>query len=122
MSRRLREITVCAVVVLALPFLSGWAPLDSNKVQNANRLFADGKYAQAQEKYVSAQAKNPNSPELYYNIADVKYRMKEYPQAEEILKKVIQSPASPVQQKAFYNLGNTKVRQGQLEEALNFYK
>ncbi len=120
--RKQAEKIVVSLLVLVLPILGGWGPFDSGRVKQANHLFSQGQYNQAQEQYVTAQARNPDAPELYYNLADVKYKMKEYPQSEEMLKKVLLSPPSELQQKAFYNLGNVKVRQGQLEESLNFYK
>ncbi len=120
---RLDRKTLGAIaLLLMLPVLGGANPFDAGKIKKANKLFAEGKLSQAQERYVTMQANRPDAPELYYNLGNVKYKLKEYPQAEEMFKKVLLGPPSPMQQKGFYNLGNVKVRQGQLEEALGMYK
>lgn len=92
------------------------------KITEGNKLYEKGDYDEALKKYTDAQIDRPESPELYYNIANILYKQRKYSETEQMLEKAIPQSDTALEAKIYYNIGNSKYRQGQLRESLDYYK
>ncbi|MCR4319903.1 MAG: tetratricopeptide repeat protein [Candidatus Brocadiaceae bacterium] len=100
----------------------GWIDPMADKIREGNRLYQDGNYDGALDKYVNAQIDSPEIPQLDFNIADVQYKRGKYSEAAQLFEKVIKSDDIGMKTQSSFNLGNTRYRQGKMKEALECYK
>lgn len=102
---------------------------------SAYKAFQSGQFNQAATLYHKETQKNPNDPSLNYNLGSSLYKDQNYEAALSAFNKALETQDLPLQQKAFYNLGNTTYRKGQLslqtnpqqttqlwDEALKYYQ
>ncbi|MFQ5649340.1 MAG: tetratricopeptide repeat protein [bacterium] len=94
----------------------------SKKVAEANKLFEEQKYDEANNKYRDALIENPDSPIIHFNIGDVQYKKRNYEEALNSYTKALASDDILLQSQAHYNLGNTLYRLGKLPESILEYK
>jgi len=102
----------------------------SGLVASGNRLYREGKYADAEALYREAQKSLPESPEINFNLGNVAYRKGNYDEAEEHFRAAIESAnaTGELRKKALYNLGNCAFRNGEklldsdLQKALDNFK
>jgi len=71
------------VIILVL-FNLGFGPAVVGKVKQGNKLFQKENYNDALKKYTDAQIDKPESPELFYNIANVLYKQSKYAESEQM--------------------------------------
>ena len=114
------------LVLIFLFYIStlGWAWGDSlaSKNREGSVLYKEGKIDEALSKWRDAQIENPDSDKLHYNIGNGLHGQKEYEDALKEYEKSLDSKDSELQQKAYYNMGNTRYRMGKLPEAIEDYK
>ncbi len=110
------------IVIFLVLFNLAFAPAVVSKIREGNKLFTEQKYDEALSKYTDAQIERPESPELFFNIADTLYQQRKYADAEQMLVKAIPHAEPQLEAKIYYNIGNCKYRQGQLRESLDYYK
>lgn len=91
-------------------------------VEEANRLYAEGRYAEAHEMYLEALRENPGSPLIRFNEGNALYRNQEFERALEAYRDAIESGDPALSEGAWYNLGNSLFRQEQLDASLEAYK
>lgn len=89
--------------------------------RDGNRLFAEGKYADAEKAYVDAQAKSPGRPELLYNHGNTLIREKKYEPAAQQLRQAVSKGDRGIQASAWYNSGNALFEMGKYQEAAQTY-
>ncbi len=65
------------------------------------------------DEYEERLKRNPNDPRLHYNRGTVAYEEQDYGKAEKELELGTRAESLPLQQRAYYNLGNTLYRQGE---------
>lgn len=94
----------------------------SEKVSEANQLFQQQKYDEANKIYRDALIDNPDSPIISFNIGDVQYKKGNYEEAFNEYGKALASDDILTQSKAYYNMGNTLYKLGKLPESLLHYK
>ena len=111
----------CLILIFALLNLA-FGPVVAEKVKEGNKLFNEEKYEEALTKYTDAELFEPESPEVYFNIADTLYRQNKYNEAEQMFPKAIPNADNDLEAKIYYNIGNCKYRQGQLRESIDYYK
>jgi len=99
-----------------------WTNPFSNKTSQGNKLYAQGKYEQALQKYLDAQIDHPDSEVLHFNIGNILFKQQKYQQAEEEYRKASESKDRLIQAKAHYNLGNCKFRQNDFASAAQQYQ
>ncbi len=89
-----------------------------------NALYRDGRYAEARDRYLGAQADRPDAPELEFNIGDTFFQEGQPAQAIESFTKVAgnKSLASRIRGFASYNLGNALLKSGQFDKAIDAYR
>ncbi len=111
------------VVVLAVcPAFSLFAQGGHKQVAEGNKLFAEEKYDEANNRYRDAQIENPESPIIHFNIGDVLYKKRNYEEAIKSYEKALAADDIMLQSKGYYNLGNALYRMGKLPESILAYK
>jgi Ca-activated chloride channel family protein len=107
-----------AAAAALLGFMSvGW--LDPHAVaREGNRLYDQGKFDEAAERYNQALVDEPDSGRLHFNLGDARYKSGKYDEALGSFAKVPPADDQPTREaRLAYNVGNTKYRQGEALEA-----
>jgi len=91
------------------------------KVLEGNKLFAEEKYDEANNKYRDASIDDPQSSKIHFNLGDTQYKKKKYEEALEEFGKVLSTDDIMLQSKAYYNMGNTLYRMNKLPESILQY-
>jgi Ca-activated chloride channel homolog len=115
--RRTSVISAVAVTTLALILQARANPgLDR---------YNQGDFDGALEKFRDEQKHDPDSPTINFNLGDAAYRLQKYDEAFEAYSKAMISGDSTLQEKAYYNAGNTLFMEGNhaqdLEQQLSNY-
>lgn len=91
--------------------------------RDGNKLFAKGKYPDAEAAYKKALEKKNNFPEAIFNLGDAIYKQKRYDDAIaqfELAAKTFKDPKQKAQ--AYHNLGNAQLDKEEYEKAVDAYK
>ena len=96
-------------LLMLLSVTSVWA----RPINDGNKLFANGDYAGALEKYMKAREAEPANPLLFYNIGTCQYKLGNYEEAKKELESAVRMPDKKLASKAAYNLANTFFRVGE---------
>ncbi len=100
----------------AVALLSGALAAHANVPQQAEQDFHKGEFAKAQQEYAASAAKDPANAALHFNAGSAAYRTGDYAQAAQAFGNSLKTDQVPLQQSAYYNLGNTQYRLGQKSE------
>ncbi len=103
-----------ATAVLAL--LVGVASTQAATPQSAEAAYQNGDFAKSQQEYAATASKQPAKAELQFNTGSAAYKAGDYAQAVAGFQQSLKTEQVPVQQGAYYNLGNTQYRLGQKTE------
>ena len=106
-----------ATALLAL--LAGIASTQAATPQSAEQAYQKGDFAKAAQEYAATAAKQPAKAELQFNTGSAAYKAGDYAQAATGFQQSLKTGQVPVQQGAYYNLGNTQYRLGQKTEKTN---
>ena len=117
-------VSTCAVAAACLAFGASAANAQAgrDRVLEGNRLYAEGRFEEAHQKYLEAMAEAPGSPIIPFNDGNALYQSAEYQRAMEAYQRAIESGDPALASAAWYNLGNVMYRQQQLEQSLEAYK
>jgi Ca-activated chloride channel family protein len=104
--RASRAIPIVALLILVnLAFGIG-------DLERGNRLYRQGRYAEAVEAYQAALAKGDPSPTLHYNLGTALLRLGRRREAEEHLRAALASVDPEARERTLYNLGNRYLEEG----------
>ena len=109
-------------LMMGVLLVPGAVSAQRSLVEEANRLYAEGRYAEAHEMYLEALRENPGSPLIRFNEGNALYRNQELERALEAYRDAIEAGDAALAQGAWYNLGNSLFRQQQLDASLEAYK
>ncbi|HEX6938303.1 MAG TPA: VWA domain-containing protein [Longimicrobiales bacterium] len=98
-----------ALALLALGLFAGFGFGD---LERGNRLYREGKYAEAVEAYREALADGEDSPALHYNLGTALLRLGRYEEAERHLREALASIDPDTRERTYYNLGNRFLEAG----------
>lgn len=112
---------VTAVLAAAAP-AELHAQAGRTETREGNRLYEEGRFAEAHEKYLEALLEAPDSPIIRFNDGNALYRGEDYESALESFRAAVESGDPELASAAWYNLGNTLYRQGALPESLEAFK
>lgn len=115
-------LLLVSVGVLALSGADVHAQAGRARVLEGNRLYAEGRFAEAHQKYLEGLAEAPESSVIPFNDGNALYQDTDYQRAMEAYQRAIESGDPALAASAWYNLGNALYRQQQLEESLGAYK
>jgi len=102
--------------------ISAFAQSGHKKVADGNKLYAEEKYDEANNKYRDALIDSPESPIINFNIGDVQYKKRNFEEAVKSYEKSTSSDEIKVQSGSYYNIGNTFYKMGKLPESILAYK
>jgi len=119
---RAGHLKILPIILLLATLSFGFAWGAAAKAIKANALFATGKLDEALKAYTDAQLDSPESPELHFDIGNVLYRQGKYKEARTSFQKALASDDVKLQAKAFYNIGNSYFKEGNLPESIMGYK
>jgi Ca-activated chloride channel family protein len=92
------------------------------EVREGNRLYQEGRFEDAHEKYLEALRAAPGSPVVRFNDGNALYQTDEFQRAVEAYQEAIEAGDPALESQAWYNAGNSFFRQQQLAEAIEAYK
>lgn len=94
----------------------------SGQVAEANRLYREGKFEEARNRYLEALKQQPELAQLHFNLGDALYKSRDYEKALESFQESLRKADPELQADSWYNLGNALFRQGELQKSLEAYK
>jgi Ca-activated chloride channel family protein len=107
-----------ATTTAALLFFAGLGSTQASP-ESAEQAYQKGDFVNSQQDYAAIAAKEPAKAELQFNTGSAAYKAGNYAQAASGFEKSLKTEQVPLQQEAYYNLGNTKYRLGQKTEKEN---
>jgi Ca-activated chloride channel family protein len=107
-----------AALLVFAALLAGSHPVQATPAE-ALHYYREGNYTNAIREYERLAETDTNDLRLVFNAGDAAYRATNFDEAVKDFKWVTLSPDLRLQQAAFYNLGNTQFRQGQLAKDLD---
>ena len=112
------------LVCLAAFFLfTGFLETSQGTVKKGNTQFAKKQYQSALDAYRKVQVKNPDAPEVLYDLGTTLYKTDSFQEAAQNLETAAaKAQEPPTKAKALYNYGNAQYRLGNFEKAIDSYK
>lgn len=111
------RLAVCLLVLLA-----GCAVNPAERNNTGNALYGQGDYSGAVNAYQLAQVTAPDDPVPYYNAASALAMDGDLQMATLALEQAIKTADTPLQARAYYNLGNVYMALGQYADAVGAYQ
>jgi tetratricopeptide (TPR) repeat protein len=108
-------ISVCSI---------SFAQKENKLIREGNKLYEQKKYNEAINKYEEAIKYKPESWKAQFNKADALYKLEKTEDAANLFQGLAQQKhlSDDVQSEAWYNYGNTLLKQKKYEEAVKAYK
>lgn len=116
------RMVLVALAGLTLSASPAHAQAGRAQVEEGNRLYAEGRFQEAYEKYLEALSEAPGSPLIRFNEGNALYRSQEYRRALDAYRAAIENGDPALAASGWYNLGNALYRDRALEESLEAYK
>ncbi|MEO0142093.1 MAG: tetratricopeptide repeat protein [candidate division WOR-3 bacterium] len=91
-------------------------------MRKGNGLMRKQKYEDALKIYEQAQVLEPDNIKIHYNMGRALYKMEKYPEAISEFEIGLLTKDKKFQANTFYNIGNCKFKQGDIDGAINAYK
>ena len=108
-----------ATAMLGIALLGATATTRAALPQAAEQAYKRGDFTKSQSEYTAAAAKEPAKTVLQFNAGSAAYKAGNLARAATDFQNSLHTEEVPVQQGAFYNLGNTQFRLGQKTEKSN---
>lgn len=83
---------------------------------SAEKAYQKGDFSKAVKDYASSAKKQPANAQLQFNVGAAAYKAGEFDSAQKAFEEALKTEELPVQQSAYYNLGNSQYRIGQKSE------
>ncbi len=116
-------LAVAGAVVLIGALPSGVAAQRGRaEIADGNRLYEEGRFPEAHEKYLEALRDAPDLPLALFNDGNALYQSEEYARALDAYRGAIESGDPALAAPAWYNLGNAFYREQRFQESVEAYK
>ena len=102
-----------------LIFFAFFSGCDTYQLNEANRLYHEGKYEGASRIYQQVLTQSKDSSILNYNLGTTLYKKGDYLLAMEYFTKALHTEDRDLEPKANYNIGNCKTRLGEQSQKTN---
>jgi len=114
----------CSLIVLGVTISQSFAQgAGRRQITEGNKHYAEGRFDEASDKYRDAEASNPESPIVHFNIGAALYKKRKYEEALQAYQKALQkSDDAQLQSQSHYNIGNTYFRLNKWQESLLSYQ
>jgi Ca-activated chloride channel homolog len=113
---------VAAAIALLLAPAAALGQAGRSAVEEGNRLYDEGRFSEAHEKYLEALREAPDSPVIRFNDGSALYQGQDWAGALDAFGDAVESGDPRLLSDAWYNLGNAFYRAGQLDRSLEAYK
>ncbi len=121
MRSRVRWFAAAALVLVASAKVEAQAGRATTA--EGNRLYEEGRFSDAHNKYLEALLEAPDSPIINFNDGNALYRGENYEAALSAFREALEQRTYPdLLADTWYNTGNTLYRQGALPESLEAFK
>lgn len=111
---------LCALLLPLLCPRPGAAESAAAKNNRGNRLYEQGRYADAEKAYLEARAAGPAAPEIFYNLGNSLIRQNRLKEGLQALRRAAEG-GGELGQKALYNMGNALYSAGHYRESAEAY-
>jgi len=108
-----------ALILACLP--CGRAESLASKNKKGNRLFAEGKYEDAEKAYLAAQADDPGKPEVLYNLGNSLIKQKKFQEGVQALGQSMQKGEKEIRERAWFNSGNALFYSGNYKDSADAF-
>jgi Ca-activated chloride channel family protein len=111
-------------VALCFLLTSGFSLFETPSLlcKAANRLFTEGKFADALQRYTRALDLDPDNPILRFNSGDALYRQQQFDKAREAFGKAGAGGGLGLSGRSHFNIGNSYLQEKKLDEAIEEYR
>lgn len=117
-----RALLLFACLAGGLLHADDWLDRQTPQTNNeANRLFEQGNYEAALEKYQQLHQTHPNDPTIAYNLANTFAKLGDKEKATEYFNKAMRGGDSEAQKRARFNKGNLHMRDSEFKDAIKSY-
>ena len=106
--------TAALLAIFILPF--NLEAAEKPPLKKARTEYADGNFGEAQAEYEKLLTLRPGDPSLLFNAGASAFQAENFGDAERHFRSALRTPDLQLQQRAFYNLGNTHYRLGEMEQ------
>ncbi len=120
--RRSRKGAALLGCLFAFFFLTGFFETQQTTVKKGNDHFQGKQYQSAIESYRKVQLKNPDSPEVLYDLGTALYKVDSFQEAAQDLETAGKTQDPKLKAQTLYNYGNAQYRLGNFEKAIESYK
>lgn len=111
-----------AIATVAMIALAACAHADVGaSMRRGLALEKSGKYDEAVRAYQEALVLQPDNVRIHYDIGRALYALQRYPEASEHFQLGLLTKSKKLRARSLYNMGNSHVRQRQLDEAIAAY-
>ena len=93
-----------------------------SEINKGNKEYKNEEHEKALEHYRSAQMMDPNEPIVNFDMGNALYRTEKYEEADNEYIKASGAEDPNIAIRSLYNLGNSSYRQGNSDEAIEYYK
>lgn len=118
-ARRMLPIYATLMSLAVLP--DAYSESLAAKNREGNRLFAEGKYEDAEKAYLDAQVKSPGKPEVLYNLGNALIKQKKTDQGIQALRQAQGKGDKGIQERSWYNSGNALFSMDKFQDAAEAY-
>ncbi len=110
------------LLLLPLPLLPAPHTAWAGPLQEGYKAYQQGQYDQALKKFIEGQVREPDRPEVLYNVGNGYYKTGNFKAADDYYRQALTKADPQLKAKLLYNRGNTAYRQGNLQEAVRNYQ
>jgi Ca-activated chloride channel homolog len=93
----------------------------ASKNEEGNRLFAQGRFEDAEKAYLEAQGKNPGKPEILYNLGNSLIKQKKCDQGIQSLRQSMSKGEKGIKANSWYNAGNAFFSMSKFKDSAEAY-
>jgi tetratricopeptide (TPR) repeat protein len=119
---RLRLCWTFAGIALLSFSSSAFAATTRSKVAEGNKLYRQGKFDAAANRYQDALLDDPGSSRIQFDMGNALYKRKDYQKALDAYQKALGTDDVALQSQVYYNMGNSLYRSQKLPEAISAYE
>ena len=110
----MNELSIrCGLVILALALPASAGASASSALKR----YESGKYESALREYKRLLLEKPDDPRLHFNAGAAAFQVNDFDEAVKQLNSALATQDLQLQERAYYNLGNTEYRQGEESKA-----
>jgi tetratricopeptide (TPR) repeat protein len=107
------------VFAAIIPVAKAKSPASKN--EEGNRLFAQGRFEDAEKAYLEAQGKIPGKPEILYNLGNSLIKQNKFEQGIQSLRQSIGNGDKGIKEYSWYNAGNAFFSMGKFKDSAEAY-